>query len=34
MEAMEWILLMWLLIVVPVVIGHAIAAGMLEDDDQ
>lgn len=31
---MEWILLMWLLIVVPVVIGHAIAAGMLEDDDQ
>jgi hypothetical protein len=34
MDAMEWILLMWLLLVVPVVIGHAIAAGMLGDDDE
>lgn len=34
MDAMELLLLVGLLVVVPVVIGHAIAAGMLEDDDQ
>lgn len=34
MDAIELLLLVGILVVVPVVIGHAIAAGMLEDDDK
>jgi hypothetical protein len=30
---MEWILLMWLLVAVPVLLGHTIAAGLGDDDD-
>lgn len=32
MDAIELLLLVGILIVVPVVIGHAIAAGTLDDD--
>jgi len=34
MDAMEWILLLWLLVAVPVLLGHTIAAGLGDDDGR
>jgi hypothetical protein len=34
MGAMEWILLLWLLVAVPVLLGHTIAAGLGDDDER
>ena len=31
---MEWIVLLWLLVAVPVLFGHAIAAGLGDDDER
>lgn len=34
MDAMEWILLLLLLVVAPVLLGHTIATGLGDDDEQ